>query len=121
MTVGGGTLQPENRQGPGNNPVSLPAAQASSSSAVERYTGLELWLHRLNVLVFVFLCASMGVLLMIVPWWPQWTDNYLLLRHPILYAMLAGGFGRGVCSGLGLLDVWIGFSAAIHYHEDKPA
>jgi len=26
---------------------------------------------------------------------------------------------RGLCSGLGILDIWIGFSEAIHYHEEK--
>jgi hypothetical protein len=32
--------------------------------------------------------------------------------------MLGQGFVRGVCSGLGVLDVWIGFWEAIHYQED---
>jgi hypothetical protein len=32
---------------------------------------------------------------------------------------MASGFVRGVCTGLGVLDIWIGFSEAIHYHEDK--
>ncbi len=25
-----------------------------------RYTGIELWLHRITVLMFVFFCASVG-------------------------------------------------------------
>ena len=57
---------------------------------------------------------------MIVPWWPQWTDNYFLLGHPAMRAFISSGFTRGLCSGLGVLDVWIGFSAAIYYREDKP-
>ena len=73
------------------------------------------------VLIFVFVCAAAGVLLVILPWLPQWTDNILLLRHPDLRPIVSSGFFRGLCSGLGLLDIWIGFSEAIHYHEDTPA
>jgi hypothetical protein len=79
----------------------------------------QIWLHRLLVLLFVFVCAAAGVLLVVLPWTPQWTDNSLLLRYPNLRTLVTNGFFRGLCSGLGLLDIWIGFSEAIHYHEDK--
>ena len=84
-----------------------------------RYTGFELWLHRVTMLLFVFVCAVVGVLLIILPWRPEWTDNHLLLSYPGLRAFVASGFVRGICSGLGLLDIWIGFWEAIHYHEIK--
>lgn len=90
----------------------VPAAIARS--------GLELWMRRIAVLLFVFLCAVMGMLLIILPWWPQWTDNHFLLAWPGLRTVFASGFARGVCSGLGVLDVWIGFWEAVHYHEEKP-
>jgi hypothetical protein len=83
------------------------------------YTGLSLWLHRITVLLFVFLCASVGVLLVILPWHPEWTDNHLLLAYPALRQLVASGFVRGICSGLGILDIWIGFWEAVHYHEVK--
>jgi hypothetical protein len=83
------------------------------------YTGLSLWLHRITVLLFVFLCASVGVLLVILPWRPEWTDNHLLFAYPSLRELVASGFVRGICSGLGILDIWIGFWEAVHYHEVK--
>lgn len=86
-----------------------------------RHTGGALWLHRLSVLLLVFVCASMGVLLVILPWRPEWTDNHLLLAYPGLRSVAASGFVRGLCSGLGILDIWIGFWEAIHYHEERPA
>ena len=86
----------------------------------DRYSGLELWLRRVSVLVFVFLCAAMGILLIILPWSPRWTDNRLLLAFPGLRTIVANGFTRGLCSGLGVLDVWVGFWEAIHYREEKP-
>ncbi|HXM62899.1 MAG TPA: hypothetical protein VN950_18700 [Terriglobales bacterium] len=108
----------------------LPSAERSDASATavetppthpegRRYVSLELWLHRITVLTFGLVCAVVGVLLVILPWRPEWTDNRLLMAYPELRAFVANGFVRGVCSGLGILDIWIGFSEAIHYHEEK--
>jgi hypothetical protein len=79
--------------------------------------GLQLWMHRISVFLFVLISAVAGVLLIILPWTPEWTDNYLLLSFPSLRTVVANGFFRGICSGLGLLDIWIGFWEALHYHE----
>ncbi len=62
-------------------------------------------------------CASVGVLLVILPWRPEWTDNYFLLASPGLRTFVSNGFVRGLCSGLGLLDIWIGFWEAVHFHD----
>jgi hypothetical protein len=75
------------------------------------------WMHRISVFLFVLISAVAGVLLIILPWTPEWTDNYLLLSFPALRTIVDNGFFRGICSGLGLLDIWIGFWEALHYHE----
>jgi hypothetical protein len=95
------------------------AIQTSPEDPDDRYTGFDLWLHRLTVLMFVFVCAVVGVLLVILPWRPEWTDNRLLLAYPTLRSFVAHGFVRGICSGLGILDIGVGFWEAIHYHEGK--
>jgi hypothetical protein len=82
-------------------------------------TGIQLWMHRLSVFLFVLISAVAGVLLIILPWTPEWTDNYLLLQFPSLRTLVSNGFFRGICSGLGLLDIWIGFWEALHYHEQQ--
>jgi hypothetical protein len=82
-------------------------------------SGLQLWLHRSSVFLFVLISAVAGVLLVILPWTPEWTDNYLLLSFPWLRTLVSAGFFRGLCSGLGLLDIWIGFWEALHYHEQQ--
>jgi hypothetical protein len=92
-------------------PPSAPAPQPQS--------GLQLWLHRTSVFLFVLISAIAGVLLVILPWTPEWTDNYLLLSFPWLRTFVSTGFFRGLCSGLGLLDIWIGFWEALHYHEHQ--
>ena len=80
---------------------------------------VQLWMHRISVFLFVLISAVAGVLLIILPWTPEWTDNYLLLSFPSLRTLVANGFFRGICSGLGLLDIWIGFWEALHYHEHQ--
>jgi hypothetical protein len=90
-----------------------------STLAPQPPSALQLWLHRASVFLFVLISAVAGVLLVILPWTPEWTDNYLLLSFPGLRPLVSGGFFRGLCSGLGLLDIWIGFWEALHYHEHK--
>jgi hypothetical protein len=94
-------------------------ALLDSPQTTETHGGLQLWLHRISVFLFVLISAVAGVLLIILPWTPEWTDNYLLLSYPSLRTLVANGFFRGLCSGLGLLDIWIGFWEALHYHEHK--
>jgi hypothetical protein len=80
---------------------------------------IQVWMHRISVFLFVLISAVAGVLLIILPWTPEWTDNYLLLSFPALRSVVSNGFFRGLCSGLGLLDIWIGFWEALHYHEQQ--
>ena len=91
--------------------LAVPVSRRSPSTA-------RLWLRRVGVLLFVFLCATLGVMLMILPWRPEWSDNPLLLPYPTLRAIVASGFARGVLTGLGVLNVWIGFWEAIQYREE---
>jgi hypothetical protein len=80
---------------------------------------VQVWMHRISVFLFVLISAVAGVLLILLPWTPEWTDNYLLLSFPALRSVVSNGFFRGICSGLGLLDIWIGFWEALHYHEQQ--
>ena len=104
-------------------PPSVPSRVESRAGVLgppaEKHSGLQLWLHRTSVFLFVLISAVAGVLLVMLPWTDQWTDNYLLLMFPWMRDFVASGFFRGFCSGLGLLDIWIGFWEALHYHEHK--
>ena len=83
-----------------------------------RRSAIRLWLRRVGVLLFVFLCATLGVMLMIVPWRPEWSDNPLLVPYPALRDWVGSGFTRGVVTGLGLVNVWLGFWEALRYREE---
>ena len=91
---------------------------AQSLDAPSRRGRAHRWLRRVGVLAFVFLCATVGVMLVILPWRPEWTENHLLLPYPTLRSFVGSGFVRGACTGLGVLNVWIGFWEAIQYREE---
>jgi hypothetical protein len=106
---------------PAGTPIPGVAVQAPAPVPVSRRSTspVRLWLRRLGVLLFVFLCATLGVMLMILPWRPEWSDNPLLLPYPTLRTVVASGFARGLSTGLGVINVWIGFWEAIQYREEE--
>jgi hypothetical protein len=61
-------------------------------SATRPHSAMQLWLHRTSVFLFVLISAVAGVLLVILPWTPEWTDNYLLLSFPWLRTFVSTGF-----------------------------
>jgi hypothetical protein len=110
-----------------SGPSEAPLAQVEAATAVmdspdherepQQVSTFQRWTYRSSVFFFVLLSAAAGVLLVILPWTPEWTDNYLLLSFPWLRGFFSSGFFRGLCSGLGVLDIWIGFWEAFHYRE----
>jgi len=100
-----------------NGISSLATLDRQSAEQNPSPSATRLWVHRFMVLLFVFFCATLGVVLVVYPWSDDWANNHLLFGHPALQQFVAHGFVRGLCSGLGLLDIWIGFWEAVHYHE----
>jgi len=100
------------------SPASQRALRSGDSVPGKARARAHLWLRRLGVLSFVFLCATLGVMLMIIPWRPEWSSNSLLFQYPAIRELVTSGFVRGVVTGLGLLNVWMGFWEAIQYRED---
>ena len=77
----------------------------------------HLWLQRLWLVVFVLFCLEVGIILTVLPWTKLWTDNSLLLSYPATREFLEYGFVRGLVSGLGLIDIWMGVAEAVTYRE----
>jgi hypothetical protein len=90
----------------------------AAGDAETKRAAAPVWLQRLSLFVLVLFCVYLGVLVMILPWWPRvWDNNLFILSHPSLAAFLHNGAVRGIISGLGLLDIWIGISEAVHYRD----
>lgn len=78
----------------------------------------HLWMQRVWLVVFVLFCMEVGIVLTVLPWTRLWSDNSLLLGHAALRQFLMHNFVRGLVSGLGLVDIWMGIAEAIRYREN---
>ena len=78
------------------------------------------WLQRVSLVMLVLFCVYLGILVAILPWWTRiWDQNMFINSHPAVAAVLHNGAVRGLISGLGLIDIWIGVSEAIHYRDHR--
>jgi hypothetical protein len=92
------------------NPVPGPLPLANSRTF--------LWLHRANLFLGVMIHLYFGLFLFFVPWTQWWTLNRFLLYFAPVAHFSQQGAVRGLVSGLGLLNLWVGLSEAIHYREN---
>ena len=103
-----------------------PAAQPSQASAPKPAgaTPAPVWIRRFSLGVLVTFCLYIGLLLFCLPWTRLWIQNPYILAYPKLGHLLLRGATRGVISGIGLMDVWIGLTEVIYYRnarDDKAA
>lgn len=76
------------------------------------------WLQRLELFLRVAVRLYLGVFVLVLPWWPRfWDENPLFQILPRLGELASYGSVRGIVSGFGLLNLWIAFHEAVHYHE----
>ena len=77
------------------------------------------WMQRFFLVTMVIVCLWIGMVLAVLPWLPAWTENSLVADSPNLRMILSTGFVRGIATGLGLLDLWIGISEAVGYRDRR--
>ena len=102
-------------------PSAIKVRTPDSQSVRPTTEGLPIWMQRVFLVIFDVLCIEIGIVLVAVPWRPVWSDNALLANSPHVRSFLRLGFVRGIVTGIGLLDIWIGIWEAVHYRERKPA
>lgn len=90
---------------------------AVTTDAPETKKG-SVWARRLMLIIFVVFCMEVGIMLVVLPWKQLWINNPLVLQFPMLRAFLGNYFVRGLFSGLGLVDLYIGIWEAVHYSEE---
>ncbi len=89
---------------------------------------------KLSVFFYIILCFEIGIVLTVLPWWPQgmlglsdWGNNYFLLYAARktgfegLQAVVASGWVRGAVSGIGLLNVGIAFWEIFNFKQTVAA
>lgn len=80
---------------------------------------MPVWMQRLFMVVYVLFCIELGLVLVVLPWLPLWSDNGLIAHLPSVKRILEHGFLRGAISGLGIIDIWLGISEAINYRDRR--
>ena len=63
----------------------------------------------LKRLLLVAYFIEVGLLLVLVPWSPFWERNYFLVAFPALHEIVSNNYLRGAVSGLGVVNLLMGF------------
>ena len=61
-------------------------------------------------LLLVAYFIEVGLLLVLVPWSPFWERNYFLTAFPALHEIVRNNYVRGGVSGLGVVNLLLGFN-----------
>lgn len=104
---------------PADRVVNIAEARPVAAPQQERVSRATVWLHRLSLVILVIFCIELGMLLAVLPWTPVWMNNSLVADSPTLKAIFQGDFVRGLVTGCGLVDIWIGIWEAVHYKDPK--
>jgi hypothetical protein len=112
-----GRIESTMEVGPLKQTSQTPAPDANTGQAVPTAAHPPVWAQRLLLVVEVAIAVWAGMLVIALPWTRLWTQNPLLAEWPTLKFILNQNFVRGLISGVGLVDVWIGVSDAIHYRD----
>ena len=84
---------------------------------------------RLSVVFYIILCLEIGIVLTVLPWVPHgwlglsdWGNNYFLLlaAHKTGYGVqrfVASGWVRGAVSGIGIVNLAMGFWELLHFRQ----
>ncbi len=75
------------------------------------------WAQRVLLAAEVAIAIWAGILVMVLPWTRLWAENPLLAGWPSLKLILTQSFIRGMISGIGIIDLWIGVSDAVHFRD----
>jgi hypothetical protein len=84
--------------------------------------------ERLTVIFFIALCFLLGLNLILLPWISfgtigDWGDNYLLVflsqksGFPAIQRTIASNWFRGAVTGLGIVNILIGFWEIAHFKQ----
>ena len=102
----------------GTSPAPQSPKPPTGNRPGKRQTGaVPTWLQYLELSVRVVVRLYLGLIILILPWTHFWSDNRLLVMVPHLSFFVLNGVTRGIVSGLGILNMWIGVQDAIHFRQ----
>lgn len=104
-----------------NQPIPSPGSgpQLVTQEAAKPASSVAIWVDRLGLVIRVVFYIELGMLLSVLPWTRLWTNNSLIIDLPRLNLFLQMNFVRGLVTGVGLVDIWIGVWEAVRYRDRK--
>lgn len=81
---------------------------------------MPVWMQRTCLIIYVLFCLEVGLMLTLVPWTQAWTHNTFIFGSQWLRSFLQTGFIRGLVTGIGLIDIWLGIWEAVQYRDVRP-
>src|SRR5262249_34466707 len=84
---------------------------------------------KITVIVYILICFEVGILLLILPWYPTafWEDNYFLyyvtnkLDAAWIPTLLTSGYAKGIVTGIGILNILAGLLDILKFRESVSA
>lgn len=99
--------QPDETRPPGA-PVPVPG---DLRPAEPRRAG---WIEKTTAVLFCVFCIQLGLVLLVFPWVDSyWDRNWLFQIRPDWQPMLLSQQFRGAISGLGILNIFLGFAEVL--------
>jgi hypothetical protein len=95
----------------------IPAANSTPAPSSPGPHPSSNWLRRADLFLRVIVRLYVGLFLIFLPWTRFWELNRFFLYYAHVARLTESGAVRGLVSGLGLLNLWIAISDAIHYKE----
>ncbi len=77
-------------------------------------TRLLRWHRRILGFCFVVFTIELGLVLIVFPWWRDvWEMSWVALQGPDWHDFWMNRYFRGLLSGLGMLNLWVGFKELV--------
>ncbi len=83
---------------------------------------------KITVIVYILICFEVGILLLILPWTPEfWEENFFLyyvtgkLNSALIHTVLTSGYVKGIVTGIGLLNILAGLRDLFKFRESVAA
>ncbi|HET9784289.1 MAG TPA: hypothetical protein VFP94_04930 [Terriglobales bacterium] len=92
--------------------------QTPSSISPAPASARQGWQATLGRAVLVVITIEVGLVLLVLPWTSIWEHGFWLAvsdQSRFWLRMLQGTYGRGVVSGLGVLNLWAAASEITHF------
>ena len=90
-------------------PDPVAAKDEATAGPVPVHRPVYHWYHKMSAVLFITFCLEIGFFLLIFPWTVYWDANFFSALLPGWRQYWDNMYVRGAISGLGVVNLFIGF------------